>query len=295
MFSDFSLKQSSCFFQGLVSRGSYPEIVYQIQPRQQQGDRDSRNDGNSGVQQAIIVSSEDLRVLSSPLRHLLPRGTYQISPPISPRGSLSPTPSSRKAYSTEGSSPGPTVLIRSPSQIVYTTTLKAECQRVNPKEYYDSLPYPPNAYHVPITIPSSQASQVIYHHAPTASLSSEQSHAESLQYSDTVSEQSDSSASVRVGRSRSKSGSTISARIRDDKTNESFYLSNPDSHRLLGTGPTNSLKRQLYVSSGNGYGTKLKTDDLAKKASVIRPATTKKREITSAFSPLLANQKESEV
>jgi hypothetical protein len=55
-------------------------------------------------------------------------------------------------------------------------------------------------------------------------------------------------------------------------------------------------KRTVYSAVPvSGYGYKVQSDDNGVKSSLVRPATTKKRDLPSALSPLLANQKESEV
>lgn len=248
----------------------YPEVLYKIRPQ------------DGALQQALLVTSA--HEPTSPHHHILPP---HLSPPRSPD---IPTPASQPYRVGSESPTSPTVMFRSPSQIIYKAAPTTGHQRVNPKEYYDSLPYPRDAYQVPISIPTSQ----VLYHIPRSSVSSEHSRNDSLQYSDTLSDQSDSSSSLRPN-TKARDKVTRPTRMRDRNNSKSLYPSPPDGSRVSAPTPmyrTNSLKRQLYVT--NNYGSKLKCDDQSV-TSLIRPATTKKREITSAFAPLLANQKESEV
>ena len=249
------------------------------------------------MQHAILVSSE---VAHSPTHHILPRSAFHIRsspPPGSPTtescspSSCSPAPTSTNLSDfSQRSSPAPTVTFRSPSQIIYTSSNNPaySTKRINPKDYYDSLPYPPDAYQVPITIPTSQVGQILYH-VPKSSLSSEKSRTEG--FSDTLSECSDSSTSAKRSINRDPM-QPIHERIGLSDLEKESCMEEKQA-LLFHTLPYHRTanKKQLY-----GFGGKKRDEPPASlKASVIRPATTKKREITSAFSPLLASQKESEV
>ncbi|KAF2368183.1 hypothetical protein FHG87_001069, partial [Trinorchestia longiramus] len=97
--------------------------------------------------QPLVVSPDDLEISCSPVsqHHILPKSIYPASTsPTHSQHTSSPTPSGgNRARSPPISSIVPTVAFRSPSHIIYTAASYPEGHRVNPKEYYDSLPYPP--------------------------------------------------------------------------------------------------------------------------------------------------------
>ena len=237
-----------------------------------------------GVQQAILVTSSNEHM--SPHHHLLPNHMSPLHSPGTP-------PHCSQPYLLGSTSPPVSaVMFRSPSQIIYTAAAaNSEKQLINSKDIYEALPYPADSYHVPISIPTCQ---VVYH-VPRSSMSSEQPRHESVQYSDTMSDQSDSSSSLRPS-SKSRPKAARQSRTREKADIQSPYQhSTEPSHKNImnASFQANSLKRQVYVN--NSFVSKLKPEDANSTAGLIRPPTTKKREITSAFAPLLANQKESEV
>ena len=240
---------------------SYPEMMYKIRSPE-------------GVQQAILVTSNEEP--TSPHRLLLQ----------SPQ-SLSPC---------HPSSPPATVLFHSPSQIIYAAPSPYPEHRHSEAHLYDPLLYHASSYRVPMSIPNDGTRAYTEKSSGVSGLSKDES---IPGCSDNFSELSDSSTSTQqYDRERMRSNKHLLMK-RESLSSKPLHVPSPNSSQSSvspsSKDKTSSLKRPKY-STGN-YASKVKLDDNGSTSSVIEPKPSKvtTKSVTSSLSPLLGNQKESQV